>query len=41
MKGSILEKGEEHYTKFRKIFKVLKPITKEYNWLITDCDANL
>ena len=39
MKGAILEKGEDHYTKFKKIFKVLKPTINDYNWLITDCEA--
>lgn len=39
VKGAILEKGEEYYTHFKKIFKALGNFQKNYNWLITDCEA--
>ena len=37
--GAILEKGEEIYTRFGKIFKATGNFQKNYNWLITDCEA--
>ena len=38
--GAILDKGENGYTYFKKIFKALNNFQKDYNWLITDCEAN-
>lgn len=38
MKGVILKKGEEGYTLLQKLFCEI-PQLKEYNWLITDCEA--
>ncbi len=37
--GAILEKGEELYTRFEKIFRAAGNFQKDYNWLITDCEA--
>ena len=37
--GAILEKGEERYTYLKKIFDLLSNFQKNYNWLITDCEA--
>lgn len=39
IKGAILNKGEDGYTYFKKIFKALNNFQKDYNWLITDCEA--
>lgn len=39
LKGAILEKGEEGYTYFKKIFRALGNVQKQYNWLISDCEA--
>lgn len=39
VKGAILEKGEDYYTYFRKIFRALDNFQKDYNWLITACEA--
>lgn len=40
IKGAILEKGqEEGYTYLKKVFVALENVQKEYNWLITDCEA--
>lgn len=39
IKGAILDKGENGYTYFQKIFKALDNFQKDYNWLITDCEA--
>lgn len=39
MKGAILEKGEQGYTYLRKIFKAMNNFQKNYNWLISDCEA--
>lgn len=39
IKGAILEKGESGYTYLKKIFKSLGNFQKNYNWLITDCEA--
>lgn len=39
IKGAILDKGEDGYTYFKKIFKALNNFQKNYNWLITDCEA--
>ena len=39
IKGAILDKGENGYTYFKKIFKALNDFQKNYNWLITDCEA--
>lgn len=40
IKGAILDKGEDGYTYFKKIFKALNNFQKDYNWLITDCEAS-
>ena len=40
IKGAILDKGENGYTYFKKIFKALNNFQKDYNWLITDCEAS-
>lgn len=45
MKGAILNKGEEYYTRMSKVFAAIKDEQLKYNWLITDCtcypqDAN-
>lgn len=37
--GAILEKGEEGYTYLKKLFLAMDNFQKEYNWLITDCEA--
>jgi len=37
--GAILEKGEEFYTCFGKVFRATGNFQKDYNWLITDCVA--
>lgn len=39
IKGAILDKGENGYTYFKKIFKALNNFQKNYNWLITDCET--
>lgn len=39
IQGAILEKGEQYYTRFGKIFHTLHNFQTEYNWLITDCVA--
>ena len=39
IKGAIINKGEDRYTSFKKIFKALNNFQKNYNWLITDCEA--
>ena len=39
IKGAIINKGEDRYTSFKKIFKALNNFQKDYNWLITDCEA--
>lgn len=39
MKGALLEKGEEYYTYLRKIFIEMDNFQKNYNWLISDCEA--
>ena len=35
----MLEKGEEYYTYLRKIFIGMDNFQKNYNWLISDCEA--
>ncbi len=37
--GAILEKGEDWYTDLNKVFKLVGNFQKDYNWLITDCEA--
>lgn len=37
--GAILEKGEIGYTYLKKLFRLMDNFQKEYNWLITDCEA--
>lgn len=39
MKGALLRKGEEGYTYLRKIFTSMDHFQKNYNWLISDCEA--
>lgn len=39
IKGAILEKGENGYTYLKKVFKSIDNLQKNYNWLITDCEA--
>ena len=39
MKGALLKKGEERYTYLRKIFIQMENFQKNYNWLISDCEA--
>ena len=37
--GAILEKGEIGYTYLNKLFCLMDNFQKDYNWLITDCEA--
>ena len=37
--GAILYKGEQGYTYLKKIFQLMNHFQKDYNWLITDCEA--
>ncbi len=37
--GAILEKGENRYTYLKKLFVSMGHFQKNYNWLITDCEA--
>lgn len=37
--GAILYKGEQGYTYLNKIFQLMNHFQKQYNWLITDCEA--
>lgn len=37
--GAIEYKGEERYTYFKKIFQSLNYFERDYDWLITDCEA--
>lgn len=39
IKGAIFDKSENGHTYFRKIFSALNNFQKDYNWLITDCEA--
>ena len=39
MKGRIIHRGESFYTDLGKLFKKTDNIQKQYNWLITDCQA--
>ena len=38
--GAILEKGEARYTYLKKIFSMMSNFQKNYNWLISDCEAS-
>ena len=38
-KGAILDGNESGHTYFKKIFRALDNFQKNYNWLITDCEA--
>ena len=37
--GAILEKGEIGYTYLKKLFRFMDHFQKDYNWLITGCEA--
>lgn len=37
--GAILEKGEMGYTHLKKLFCLMDNFQRNYNWLITDCEA--
>ena len=37
--GVILKTGETGYTYFKKLFCLMDNFQKDYNWLITDCEA--
>ena len=37
--GAILENGEIGYTYLKNLFHVMDNFQKNYNWLITDCEA--
>lgn len=37
--GAILENGEIGYTYLKKMFRAMDNFQKDYNWLITDCEA--
>lgn len=39
MKGAILYKGENYYTKLGKIFCKMNNFERKYNWLITDIEC--
>ena len=39
MKGALLEKEEKYYTYLKKIFIEMDNFQKNYNWLISDCEA--
>ncbi len=39
IEGAILEKGESGYTCLKKLFRRMDNFQKNYNWLITDCEA--
>lgn len=39
VKGKILNKGEAGYTYLKKLFQSMDHFQKQYNWLITDCEA--
>jgi len=37
--GILLHQGENGYTYLKKIFQCMHDFQKDYNWLITDCEA--
>lgn len=37
--GAILENGESGYTYLKKMFRTMDDFQRDYNWLITDCEA--
>ena len=39
MKGAIVDKGNSGIIQFKSIFEKMKEFQKEYNWLISDCEA--
>ena len=39
IEGAILNKGEPGYTCMKKLFRRMDNFQKNYNWLITDCEA--
>lgn len=39
IQGAILEKGEQYYIRFGKIFRAMQNFQINYNWLVTDCVA--
>ena len=40
MKGAILEKGKESYTKLKLFLPIIEEIASSYNWLLTDIDSD-
>ena len=40
MKGAILEKGKEDYTKLNLFLPIVKKVATSYNWLLTDIDSD-
>lgn len=39
MKGLILNKGEPYFSSFSKVFKNIKELSKDYNWLISNAEC--
>jgi len=40
MKGAILEKGKEEYTKLKLFLPIIRGIVRSYNWLLTDISSD-
>ena len=40
MRGAILEKSKEEYTKLKLFLPIIKETANSYNWLLTDIDSD-